>query len=247
MNKIRAKTLFAVGLAFGCLSGVAQGEMEFNSMMMESTFKIEGPAAQPGKKAVGTGFLLAKASTNRPGQILLALVTANHVFSDITGSNATLVLRERDTSGIWRKTNFNFQIRSCGTNLWLNHPRVDLAAIWIRIPSGIVHEVNAVERMLSGVELQRFEIHPGDRLNCLGYPLGLEANDAGFPILRTGTIASYPLLPVTNNPTFMFDFNVFDGNSGGPVYLVDANRFYGGGTHAGEVIHGLVGVVVEQV
>ena len=30
----------------------------------------------------------------------------------------------------------------------------------------------------------------GDELLCLGYPLGAEANDAGFPILRSGKIAS---------------------------------------------------------
>jgi hypothetical protein len=75
----------------------------------------------------------------------------------------------------------------------------------------------------------------------------MEGNDAGFPILRTGTIASYPILPVKNNPTFLLGFEVFGGNSGGPVYLACHDRFYGGGTHGGEIIHGIMGIVVTDV
>jgi hypothetical protein len=93
--------------------------------------------------------------------------------------------------------------------------------------------------------LKQFEVHAGDRLSCLGYPYGAEANDAGFPILRSGHIASYPLTPTKNVKTFFFDFNVFEGNSGGPVYLLDSNRVYEGSTHIGTVQF-LVGLVSEQ-
>jgi hypothetical protein len=60
---------------------------------------------------------------------------------------------------------------------------------------------------------------PGDNLKCLGFPLGRESNPAGFAILRTGDIASYPLLPTAQTKTFLMDFRVFKGNSGGPVYF----------------------------
>jgi hypothetical protein len=50
----------------------------------------------------------------------------------------------------------------------------------------------------------------------LGFPRGLAANPAGFPILRSGRVASYPLSP-SAFPTFLLDFTVFPGNSGGPV------------------------------
>ena len=93
--------------------------------------------------------------------------------------------------------------------------------------------------------LKQFEIHPGDRLSCLGFPLTGEANDAGFPILRSGQIASFPLVPIKSVKTLLFDFNVFEGNSGGPVYFVESNRNYAGGTHIGK-IQFLMGLVSEQ-
>jgi hypothetical protein len=42
-------------------------------------------------------------------------------------------------------------------------------------------------------------------------------------IIRSGRIASYPLLPTSSTLTFIVDFNVFDGNSGGPVYIYDSD------------------------
>jgi hypothetical protein len=94
--------------------------------------------------------------------------------------------------------------------------------------------------------LKDFEIRPGDRLFCLGFPLGAEANEAGFPILRSGNIASFPLLPTSKTKTFLFDFAVFGGNSGGPVYFEDTNRIYRGTTNLGESIHFIIGLVSEQ-
>jgi len=73
----------------------------------------------------------------------------------------------------------------------------------------------------------------------------MESNDAGFPILRSGYIASYPIIPATAIRSFLFDFNVFEGNSGGPVYFVESNRAYGGAINIGTVQF-LIGLVSEQ-
>jgi hypothetical protein len=84
------------------------------------------------------------------------------------------------------------------------------------------------------------------QLSCVGYPLGLEANDAGFPILRTGVVASYPLTPINDFPTFMYNFDVFGGNSGGPVYIYSLSRAYGRSVHF-EALAKIMGIVVEEV
>lgn len=44
-------------------------------------------------------------------------------------------------------------------------------------------------------------------------------NDAGFPIYRGGSVATYPLVPTSRTKTFFVNANVFEGDSGGPVYL----------------------------
>jgi hypothetical protein len=84
--------------------------------------------------------------------------------------------------------------------------------------------------------------------NCFvfGFPLFV-SSDSGFPILRSGKIASYPIVPTKVNRAILFDFSVFDGNSGGPVYFVDHGRTYGGTTHLGESEQFVVGLVTSQV
>ena len=52
---------------------------------------------------------------------------------------------------------------------------------------------------------------------CLGYPLGLDSS--GFPVLRSGRIASYPVSPSSLAKTFLLDIRVYGGNSGGPVFF----------------------------
>ncbi len=46
--------------------------------------------------------------------------------------------------------------------------------------------------------------------------------------------------------TFLFDFEVFEGNSGGPVYFHESNRYFGGSTHLGQTIVLLMGLVTSQ-
>jgi hypothetical protein len=72
-------------------------------------------------------------------------------------------------------------------------------------------------------------------------------NDAGFPILRSGIISSYPLTPASSVKFIGFDFRVYKGNSGGPVYFKYTNRTYSTGTHLGETAHGIIGLVSQQV
>jgi hypothetical protein len=93
--------------------------------------------------------------------------------------------------------------------------------------------------------LKRYEIHPGDELLCLGFPLAAEANEMGFPILRSGRIASYPLIPTKDIKSLLYDFYALEVNSGGPVYFTYETRYFGGALRTGG-IEGIVGLVSEQ-
>ncbi len=99
--------------------------------------------------------------------------------------------------------------------------------------------------MTSDFQGEKFHVHPGDQLFVLGFPYGDEANDAGFPILRSGRIASYPLTPTNLHKTFLLDFEIFKGNSGGPVLFYSETRVYGGSTHIGSVQF-IMGVVSQE-
>lgn len=74
----------------------------------------------------------------------------------------------------------------------------------------------------------------------------MESNEEGFPILRTGIIASYPIFPSKDMKTFLVDSEIYKGNSGGPVLFVSRNRIYGGGTHIG-TINFMMGLVSSEI
>jgi S1-C subfamily serine protease len=66
--------------------------------------------------------------------------------------------------------------------------------------------------------LARQDVEAGDPVEVLGYPQGYASDNRGFPILRLGHLASYPLTPASE-ATFLIDFPVVSGNSGGPVFV----------------------------
>jgi S1-C subfamily serine protease len=138
------------------------------------------------------------------------------------------------------------QIRSGKKELWKKHPRVDVAAMFISLPENVVSTLLTTNDLMDDNKLNEYEIHPGLELLCLGYPFGAEANSKGFPILRSGRIASYPLTPTKEIKTFLFDFTVFPGNSGGPVYFFKQDPAYGGVRRIGSAIYGIMGLVVRE-
>ena len=136
-------------------------------------------------------------------------------------------------------------IRANKKPLWIRHPDVDVAAMRVALPEDA--DIRLVSTMLLATDetLKEFQVHPGDQVMVLGFPYGMEANEAGFPILRSARIASYPLIPTAKTKTFLLDFEVFPGNSGGPVLFYAENRVYGGSTHIGSVQF-IVGVVSQE-
>ena len=115
----------------------------------------------------------------------------------------------------------------------------------ISLPADLVGPIVPTTVLATDRLLTDYEIHPGDELNVLGYPLGFE-NPGGFPVLRSGKIASYPLVPSSENPFFLLDFRIFKGNSGGPVYWAQTTRWFGGSLRGGNM-QMIMGLVSEEV
>ena len=63
-------------------------------------------------------------------------------------------------------------------------------------------------------------------MRCVGFPHAaqFQPSEAGFPVVRLGCIASYPMMPVTEHPTYLVDFNTFEGDSGGLVYWMGGSE-----------------------
>lgn len=214
-----------------------------DTMLMNSTFRIVGPSSEG--QEIGTGFIVGRPIPDQTGRANYVLVTAAHVFSGLIGDTAVLVLRQKDNQGRWIENPWRIQIRANGKPKWVTNSKADVAAMYVPLPPNAVPNFLSMDFLAGDAELTRFEVHPGDELNVLGYPLGF-GGPGGFPILRSGKIASYPLVPSKDNPYFFLDFRVFKGNSGGPAYLVSYNRFYGGSTNIGQV-RMIMGLVSEEM
>ena len=213
---------------------------DLNTIMMEATCKISGTGS------LGTGFIIGKLDKDNPQKAFYTLVTADHVLRAIQGENAVLTFRQKQENGSWKRMEIPVKIRDKNKELWKKHPEVDIAAVFIYLPLNVVNKMLTTQDLMDDGKLKEYEIPPGLELLCLGYPFGAEANEYGFPILRSGRIASYPLTPTKETKTFLFDFTVFRGNSGGPVYFYKEDPTYAGVRRMGTAIYGIMGLVVKE-
>lgn len=237
--------LFLLFLSLCCASSALPQQKptdDLNVALMQSTFLVSGPA---GNQAIaGTVFLLGRVIPNKEGMWKVVLVTANHVLAGIDGNYALVVLRHHESQGNWIRYPVRLTIRDGKTPLWTKNPDADVAVAYVTLPVTPFDQIIPIESLADDKTLTDYNMTPGTELNCLGYPYGKVANEIGFPFLRTGAIASYPLTPTSTYKTFLFDFRVFGGNSGGPVYFSQAP--FRGNVSFGPRAQFIVGLVTEQ-
>lgn len=160
--------------------------LELNTRLMRSTFKIAGNGM------IGTVFILGEPMKGESDRAYYVLITANHILDKMKGDEAIIFLREKIDDS-YRKIAYPITIRKKGEPLWVRHPEVDIAAMYINLPNDIDFPSLSISTLADDKIFEKYEIRPGDELLCLGFPFGREANPAGFPILRSGRIASYPI------------------------------------------------------
>jgi hypothetical protein len=208
---------------FSCFLSITSfcQQPNLNVRLMQTTFLVIGAAKSPGGSTLGTAFLLLRPFSLQPNAETVSgkavLVTAAHVFEEMSGDEATILLRKESGTEQWVLQRAHFPIRRGGQPLWKKLPDSDVAVMYVKWPLPTPYII-AISALADDESLKKTGVGPGAELNVLGYPLGAMSNDAAFPILRTGVIASYPLLPTSSTKTFLLDFRVFKGNSGGPVY-----------------------------
>ena len=181
---------------------------DLNTQLMRATFKIIH------EKSTATNFILKKNNEEK-----YILITAAHVLSNTPGDETTLQFRTKKANGEYIKDPVKDSIRKDGKPLWAKHPTEDVAVLWVTPPKNADLSNLSTDLLASDVLLQKHKVHPGDLVSVLGYPHRIESNNAGFPILRHGSIATFPLYPTAKTRTFFLSGNIFEGDSGGPVSL----------------------------
>jgi len=198
-----------------------------------------------GTRTVGTGFLINAPTLD--GQPRTVLVTANHALQRMPGVQARIGYRIANADGSWSYAPQKVDIRDAdGNPRWTQHPSRDVAAISITAPPEFAKAAIPTDWLAGDDTFASYAVGAGDQMMALGFPRGLSANPAGFPILRSGRVASFPLAPAAAFPTFLLDFTVFPGNSGGPVFMAEGVRRRPGGGESQEVQF-IAGLLTQQV
>ena len=246
MRDILAMRRLFIIFGLFCPSFAQEMPSDFNTSMMQSTFLIKGPAkGEPGRTSFGTVFLLAIPLKDNPTKGIPVLVTAAHVLDGIAGDFADVLVRTKNDDGSYTTKDSNLRIRENGTAVYVKHDTADVAVLLASLPPDLKVRGLPTNLLADDARVKELQLHPGDEVTCLGYPLTISV-PGGFPILRTGRIASYPLTPANVVKKYVFDIMLYPGNSGGPVYFMYIARFYGGTVHAGEIPLGILGLVSQM-
>ena len=191
--------------------------------MISATVELEQPQPDRGNvRVVGTGFLV---NAPRPdGSPRTVLVTASHVFEDMPGQNAYIGYRFKGPDGTWKYASRPLPIRDGPSLLWLKDSSQDVAVMSLQAPPEFAKAAIPLSWFADDSSFSPDAIGPGDEMFVLGFPQGYAANPEGFPILRAAHVASYPLVTTPSYPRFMLDMQVFEGMSGGPVFLASPSE-----------------------
>jgi len=211
--------------------------------LINATVQLDQPLTAT-TRTVGTGFLV---QAPRPdGTPRVVLVTAAHVLERMAQPQARIGWRVQTLDGGWRFDPQPLAVRDAASRpLWTRLPDRDIAVMEVQAPDPFARAAIPLAWLADDASFQDWEVGPADELLSLGFPRGLSANRAGFPILRVGRIASWPISPVSAFPTFLLDFQVFEGNSGGPVFWTPTARRRPGTTDPDHPF--IAGVLTQEV
>jgi hypothetical protein len=187
--------------------------------LIKATVQIDQPI-NDAKRMVGTGFLVSV--PRKDGASETVLVTAAHVFEKMPAPEVRVGWRVQNPKGAWVYMPSNIIIRTKDGPAWFQHPGQDIAVIPVTVPAAAREGVLPESLLADDQMFAAAHVSAGDEMMTLGYPHGLSANVAGFPILRAGRMASYPVMPSAAFPTFLIDLTAVPGNSGGPVFMAGA-------------------------
>ena len=148
------------------------------------------------------------------------LVTAAHVFEEMSEAECQLILRTLAPDQTYARKDVSVPIRDSGAPRWKRHAEIDVAALEIKLPAEVAVTPLAFEQLADAQWVADKHVRVGQQVLVASYPAQLAANDAGWPIVRHGTVASHPLSPVSQVKTIIIDFNTFGGDSGAPVFVM---------------------------
>ncbi len=145
------------------------------------------------------------------------LVTAAHVMNDMKRDVCKLVLRKKKEDGQYERLETPIRVRMDGRPLWRQHATADLAVMKFAFPAGIDIQPFELEQISSQEQIKAERVSLGDICFIPCFPAKIEADTVGWPVLRRGSVASYPPSSNATASTFLINYSNFGGDSGAVV------------------------------
>ena len=185
----------ATCVAGACAPPARAGDVAFRAL--RATVKISD-----GDRG-GSGFLVALPGDDAAPRTVL--VTAAHAFEGRPAPACTVTFRARGGADGYERRDVRLPLRDGDRALWVKHPTADVAVIGIVPPADAEVEPFARDDVADAARIESGVVRAGRGVWVACYPAQLETHASGWPVLRHGTIASHPLLPVTAAATFLVE------------------------------------------
>ena len=170
---------------------------------LAATFRVVGQGNS------GTGFAVRTPTGD-------FLVTAAHFFEG-AGNECRLILREvKDEDFVRRELVVPLKK---DLPLWRKHSQVDVGIMPITLPTDVAIKPFELAQLADENAYKQHQVRVAQEVWIPGFPAQLEGNEAGWPVLRHGSIASHPLMTTKVVPNFLIDATTFGGDSGAPVVV----------------------------
>ncbi len=184
---------------------------------LEATFRITN------KRTSATAFLVWPEQAGGTEGSRPVLVTAAHSLEGMTERTCTLVVRVRNDDATYARREIDIALRDGDKQLWVRHPGLDVAVLLIDLPEGTAARPLQFGQLADVSFVEERKVRAGSDVYIPGYPATLEGNDAGWPVLRKGVVATHPLVPIDSAQRMFVNANTFGGDSGAPVILANGN------------------------
>jgi hypothetical protein len=170
------------------------------------------------EKGLGTGVIVNREDPSAPGGIVPVLVTCKHVLAAAPRGPYFLVLRLPVQGASPEIVMLRIDVPSNSKPPYVKHPRRDIAAMEIRLPSEIARIISIPSFISESTLARQSTPHVGDQIFVLGFPKVFPGTEGAFPVFRGGTVASYSCGSQTDLEKYLIHSNVYSGDSGGPVF-----------------------------
>ncbi len=163
-----------------------------------------------------TAFLVTLEPAEGDESTMTVLVTAAHSLEQMPDAKCKLMLRTQE-AGVYVRQEIEIALRADGKPRWVRHPDLDVAVLPVDLPEQTAARPLSIRQVADATWASERKLRVGCDVYIPGYPATLEGNEAGWPLLRRGSVATHPLLPLEGAQRVFINAVTFGGDSGAPV------------------------------